>query len=326
MPQITVIVPVYRVEQYLPACVDSILAQTFIDFELILVDDGSPDNCGMICDRYADKDRRIKVIHQKNQGLSGARNSGMNMAKGKYITFIDSDDVVTHDFLIQMLGAIKKTKADIAVCKMYEFEDGTDIEQHFGKREKESGFKVFSNREACMDLYIGRGNIPVNACAKLFSSKIIGNKRFPTGRLHEDQAFTPVVCYEARRIISLDIPMYYYRTRQGSITREKFSLKRYDDIWAIDSCIRFFELRDEDDIIEAAKNKRKRLICTYAIYARRDEVAVPEEYKISIYNALRYLRTNVSDEKFDYYLGQVSKRLLHLHEYMKKIEKVLNKK
>ena len=94
MPGISVIVPVYKVEKYLHECVDSILAQTFRDFELILVDDGSPDNCGAICDEYAAKDSRIRVIHQENQGLSGARNSGIDVARGEYITFVDADDSI----------------------------------------------------------------------------------------------------------------------------------------------------------------------------------------------------------------------------------------
>lgn len=116
MPIISVIVPVYNVEKYLPRCIDSILAQTFTDFELILVDDGSPDNCGAICDEYAAKDKRVRVIHKSNGGVSSARNAGLDAASGEYVTFVDSDDYIAEDRLKQMHSSIFESKADIAVA------------------------------------------------------------------------------------------------------------------------------------------------------------------------------------------------------------------
>ena len=112
MPKVTVIVPVYNVEQYLRRCIDSILAQTFGDLELILVDDGSADSSGVICDAYAEKDSRVKVIHQKNSGVSAARNTGLDAAEGEYIAFVDSDDHVDPDYL----AALLQTKADLVIC------------------------------------------------------------------------------------------------------------------------------------------------------------------------------------------------------------------
>ncbi len=124
MPEISIILPIYKVEKYLPACVDSILEQTFTDFELIMVDDGSPDRCEAICEDYAKKDERIRVIWQENQGLSGARNTGLDAAVGKYITFVDSDDVVNIYYLEELLQALIGNKADVSVCNYLAFHDG----------------------------------------------------------------------------------------------------------------------------------------------------------------------------------------------------------
>ena len=129
MPRISVIVPVYKVEQFLPACVQSILGQTFADFELILVDDGSPDGCGALCDAYAGQDGRVRVIHQKNGGLSAARNSGIAAATGEFLAFVDADDIVAPDYLEQLYCALRSSGADMALCAVEDVnEDGTPLE------------------------------------------------------------------------------------------------------------------------------------------------------------------------------------------------------
>ena len=187
MPKISVIVPVYKVEAYLQECVDSILAQTFEDFELILVDDGSPDNCGAICDAYAGKDSRVKVIHQENQGLSGARNTGIEASKGEFLTFVDSDDMVSPQYL-EVLINLFCDNTDVAVCGFKSFLDGT--EYPIGRSAREM-VRVYSPKESLIELYNGNTLIPVNACAKLIRRSLLGDLRFPVGKLHEDQAFTP---------------------------------------------------------------------------------------------------------------------------------------
>lgn len=320
MPQISVIVPVYKVEDCLEFCVDSILNQTFTDFELILVDDGSPDNCGAMCDEYAKKDSRIRVIHRENGGLSAARNSGMDIMRGEYIAFIDSDDAVTEDYLDAMISAAGRFDADIVVCKFKEFEDG-NIPDLKSAAEAAGEYKVFSGKEACKEVYEGSKQASINACCKLFRASAIENMRFPEGRLHEDQAFTPVAYYRSRKVVSIDRNIYLYRVRESSITHEKFNLKRYDDIWALDNCIRFFEENNEPGIVEAAKGRRERALCSYAVYAKRDKVDVPEEYRRSIVEALIYLRRNAPDDKYSYCLAQVAPGLLRAHEYVKRIEK-----
>ncbi|MBO6061717.1 MAG: glycosyltransferase, partial [Clostridia bacterium] len=261
-PTISVIVPVYKVEQYLDACICSILAQTYRDFELILVDDGSPDRCGEICDGYALKDPRVRVIHQENQGLSGARNSGMDIAQGEYIAFVDSDDLIVPRFLEILLKTVEDAGADLSVCAPVEFSDASEEEELLNRGIKSSSYSVLTGREACIAMYEGDPKVPVNAWGKLFRSVLVEGARFPVGRIHEDQAFVPPVCYRAKTVAVSEHALYLYRTREESITRERFTLKRYDDIWAIDNCIAFFKERNEQAILKAAEDKRKRLLAT----------------------------------------------------------------
>lgn len=326
MPKISVIVPVYNVEKYLPACIDSILAQTYEDFELILVDDGSPDQCGVICDRYAAQDPRIRVVHQENMGLAGARNAGMDIAGGELLTFIDSDDLVSRRYLEYLAEAVDASDADLSVCRPSEFVDANEASVISADSGARASYEVLSGKDACVAMYNGSPKVPFIACGKLFRTQLIRDLRFPVGRLHEDQAFTPFACYRAGKAASLDVPLYFYRVRDASITRDVFTVKRYDDLWAIENCIRFFEEKGEPEIVAAAQRKRQRLICTYAIYARRDGVDVPKEYRIGTVKALRYLRKNVSDDRFDYYLAQVDPKLVRPYAYIRKARRLLSRR
>ena len=167
-PKVSIIVPVYKVEKYLNRCVDSILAQTFTDFECILVDDGSPDGCPAICDEYAKKDNRIKVIHQENKGVSAARNAGLDMAKGEYILFVDSDDWIDES-TVQSLLMISED-ADIIMCGFsIEYEDGTTFQENSGNKKLE-GSDILG--EFILD------NIRPEACGKLYRLELFSDTRF----------------------------------------------------------------------------------------------------------------------------------------------------
>lgn len=321
MPTVSVIVPVYKVEQYLPACVESVLTQSFSDFELLLVDDGSPDNCGAMCDAYAARDPRVRVIHRENGGLSAARNSGMEIAQGKYMTFIDSDDYVAPRYLEALLQAAEEADAEISVCRPLVFEDGSAPEPPAG--DARPAPKTVSGREAVVALYQGKAELPVNACGKLFRSALISQLRFPEGRLHEDQAFVPIACFRAERVVSLPGALYFYRDRPGSITTRRFSLKRYDDVWAVDQCLAFFEARGEAEIVAAAQGKRERLLCSYAILARASGVTVPAEYAVPMGKALRCLRRQCSDDKYTYYLSMIHPNRVRPHAYLRKLKQLL---
>ena len=323
MPLISVIVPVYKVEKYLPACVDSILSQTFSDFELILVDDGSSDDCGAMCDGYAREDSRIHVIHQENGGLSAARNAGLDVAKGEYVTFVDSDDVIAPDCLQVFTEVADETDADIVVGSYIEFSDDSGLKDVWAQLETQKSYQIETRYNACEALYLGKAEMPINAWGKLYKTGVIGSQRFPVGRIHEDQAFVPRIIYAASGIAILDRAVYGYRHNEDGITHSTFSNRRYDDIWAINQCIAFFEDNDEMQIALAAKRKRNVILAKYAILARRAGVIPPKEYRVSLFWAIRCLKKSVSAKRFEYYLGVIHPKLPLVFEYDRKIRKIV---
>lgn len=233
MPLISVIVPVYKVERYLQRCVDSILAQSFDDFELILVDDGSPDNCGKICDDYAKKDPRIHVIHQANGGLSAARNAGIDWSftgsNSEWITFIDSDDWVHHKYLEFLHRAVKETKSRISVCRFTET-DGLVYDQN----------AVFSADIMDWDrLLIDDNVLAVIGCGKLYSKDLFSALRYPQGKIHEDEFLTYKLLAQAGIIACVPEQLYYYFNNSEGITGKGFSLKRLDALDAFEERIEF---------------------------------------------------------------------------------------
>ncbi|MCD7802996.1 MAG: glycosyltransferase [Clostridiales bacterium] len=223
MPTISVIVPVYQVEDYLRRCIDSILAQTFRDFELILVDDGSPDHCPAICDEYAGRDSRIVVIHQKNAGLSAARNAGIDWvfanSDSEWISFVDSDDWVHPQFLELLYGAVNlRDECDVSVC-MYEETDKQTVD-----------FEKIKDRDSA-DIYPGvqihnRGVEMVVAWNKLYRRKLFENVRYPIGKQHEDEFITYKLLFAARYVAVLPQKLYFYYQRADSIMGKEFSINR----------------------------------------------------------------------------------------------------
>lgn len=217
--KLSIIVPVYKVEQYLTKCIDSILAQTFADFELILVDDGSPDKCGMICDKYANEDKRIKVIHQKNAGVSTARNRALDNACGEYIGFVDSDDWISPDMYEMLMRDIVEYRSDIAICGIIkEFCNGEQIQF-----SNENRFFTINSQEAIK-------NILEN---KIFSgylvNRIYKKNLFECLRLNpdinmcEDLLLSYYLFKKAKKITYNPANGYYYFQREDSITRRGFS-------------------------------------------------------------------------------------------------------
>mgnify|MGYP004453649011 CR=1 FL=1 len=204
MPKISIIVPIYNVEKYLPRCIDSILAQTFTDFELILVDDGSPDNCGKICDEYAKKDNRIKVIHKENGGVSSARNIGLDVAKGEYISFVDSDDVIHPKFYEIMLGNIRD--ADMIYCDFIMFDNECKFDDI-----SDLNYEVRENK----DIYNGSPFSVV--CDKLIKNNVVGELRFRTDLKNaEDTLFAFELLASCNKVIYLKVKLYGYYMRANS--------------------------------------------------------------------------------------------------------------
>ena len=222
MPKLSIIVPVYKVEQYIHKCVDSILNQTFKDFELILVDDGSPDNCGAICDEYALKDERVRVIHKENGGLSDARNFGLKEAKGEYVSFIDSDDWLDLDLYSDVLGYADEHNLDVVCFDVYEVK-GDKIKYHNRFNEN----KVFIGEYALYKILTDE--IDNSACDKVYKRALWDGVEFPVGRSFEDVATTYKVFHKSELIGYYKRAFYYYVKREGSIVATSFNaVKRYD--------------------------------------------------------------------------------------------------
>ena len=213
-PCVSVIVPVYKVAAYLPRCVDSILAQTWRNLEIILVDDGSPDECGSICDVYAEKDPRIRVIHKENGGLSSARNAGLDTASGEYIGFVDSDDWIEPEMYARMLALMEKYDAKMVCAGRYDV-DGRTGERSVG---------LCPEREECVSGETMAGRIFLwdhcdsSAWDKLYRRELFRQTRYPVGQVCEDMPVTYRLALSAERIALCDRPFYNYFHRPGSIT------------------------------------------------------------------------------------------------------------
>ncbi len=218
-PKISVIVPVYNVEKYLARCIDSLLAQSFTDYELILVDDGATDSSGKICDDYAEKDPRIRVIHKENGGLSDARNKGTQEASGEYIIFIDSDDFIEENALELLLSLIMKNFADIAVGGIYNCYENKKIAQCSKNEEFVcSGTKALG--------YLLEGVlITGSSCGKLIKTELAKKHIFPFGKTYEDAFYMPGLLLDAQSVAVTTRPLYNYWHRAGSITTVPFSHK-----------------------------------------------------------------------------------------------------
>lgn len=235
MPEISVIVPVYKVEPFLHRCVDSILCQSFSDFELILVDDGSPDNCGEICEAYAEQDSRIHVIHRKNGGLSAARNTGIDYvmanSESHWLAFVDSDDWVHPDFLKVLYCAAEQTACKISACGFFNT-TGEPIP------EKQDQSIVAMSAD---DYYCGNVHDNANsaACNKLYSSSLFKTLRFPIGKLHEDEFTTYQALYKAEKIGVVSAELYAYYKNMEGITRSGWNPRRLHVLEAFEEQIRF---------------------------------------------------------------------------------------
>ena len=222
--KISVIIPVYNVSSYLSDCVDSVIKQTYKNIEIILVDDGSTDGSGKLCDEYKEKDSRIVVIHKKNGGLSDARNAGLEIAKGEYISFVDSDDFISSFFIEIFMKAIIENKCDIAAMKWgTSFWDG---EEHpvLAKNIADCTIEFFDTREALA--YMLYQQIATGAPFKIYKKEIFDKIRFPVGYFYEDVATTYKTFLKARKVGIIAGDLYAYRMRRDSIIRQSFSEKK----------------------------------------------------------------------------------------------------
>ena len=218
---ISVIIPVYNVEKYLKRCVDSIVAQTYKNLEIILVDDGSLDACPKICDNYAEKDKRITVIHKQNGGLSDARNFGIKAAKGQFIAFVDSDDSVKPTYIEVLYDAIINDHSDISICGNIDIYRDTTIERHPKNR------KVYTNIDSIKEVFYDR-DIDTCAVSKLFKIELFRNRLFPTGKVFEDTWLIPRLLSDCKKVSVIPKSLYYHYINPNSIVTKEFSPDRMD--------------------------------------------------------------------------------------------------
>ena len=242
---ISIIVPVYGVEAYLSRCLDSLTAQTIPDWEAILVDDGSPDRSGAICDAYAAADPRFRVIHRENGGLSAARNTGLAAAAGEWILFLDSDDWIHPRTLELLLSAATQMGADMAMCDFVHAEAWSEPAEQGAPTVLE-----MSGRDALLSLYRKVGARFVVAWGKLWRRERLTELCFPEGRIHEDEATTYRLLYPLERLALVEAPLWYYYRNPESITRIAYSEKRLDLLTALEEEIDFFSQNGDGECLD----------------------------------------------------------------------------
>ncbi|WP_405336289.1 glycosyltransferase family 2 protein [Fibrobacter sp.] len=248
-PLISVIVPIYNVEVYLRRCLDSVLRQTYRNIEIVLVDDGSPDRCPEICDEYAKNDNRIKVIHQKNGGLAHARNVGIANSKGEYLTFVDSDDYVSDDYVESLYKGLIESDADISVASLIVFKESylscvTHKREPFVEVKKNDYFKEYASIKAERSMPF------ITAWNKLYKKELFDGIKYPKGKLYEDAFTTYKLIERARKIVYSTTKLYYYRLNPQSILGQSFKEKHLEMVEAFRDAMDYFYQKGDDKIAE----------------------------------------------------------------------------
>lgn len=299
---ISVIVPIYNVEKYLIKCVNSILSQSYSELEVILVDDGSPDNCGKICDELVKKDSRIRVIHQKNSGAAAARNAGLAIARGEYVAFVDSDDSIENDMYLMLHNMIKTDDADISICECRKI-----TEKDSSKKIECSRYKrVLLDNDELWELVFGKLNN--SSCNKLYKRKLIGDLRFPEKVVHgEDLLFNIEYLTKCNVGTYSEAPMYNYLSRNDSITRSGFNENIFWEIIAKDKAKEFVaehmpvQLENAELFsFRARMNVLRSIFASYVEEEYKSEVAEIKVYVKSNYKKIRR-RLNFK-ERVEYFL------------------------
>lgn len=236
---ISVIVPVYNVEKYLEKCVQSICQQTYQNLEIILVNDGSPDQCGLLCDELAKKDSRIKVIHKVNGGLSDARNAGIDKASGKYIMFIDSDDYINIRMIEKLHHCLTENSADMSICQFKYVYENDIVDIHEALEDGE--VHVFDAPEHIENLFNERNLQTVVAWNKLYKKELWDRLRYPKGKIHEDEFVIHHLLNLCSKVVYLDMKLHYYLQRSSSIMGISYSLKRLQGVEALLERVHFYK-------------------------------------------------------------------------------------
>ena len=296
--KISVIVPVYKVEKYLEKCVDSILAQTFADFELILIDDGSPDNCGKMCDEYALKDKRVKVVHKENGGLSDARNKGIEIAKGEYLSFIDSDDYIAPNFLEKLYTLAKNFGADISICDFLVIEEDKDAT--FIDLDKD----VIMDKDSALLKMIFNREFSVNAWNKLYKRELFDDIKYPKGKLYEDLAVIYKLIDRTKKTVYTPSKLYAYVQRKSSIMGQTGYKMKKDKVEIVSEMTEYFRNYLDKRIFAGIFNY---LINDVYKMASTGNLAISKEYLMEL---KKWYKAHKVDIKSNAYISKKDKFIM----------------
>ena len=301
---VSIIVPVYNVEKYIERCIDSILEQSYEEIEVLLIDDGSTDNSGKICDEASQKDKRITVVHKKNGGLSDARNVGLELCKGDWILFVDSDDCI-NKYVVQICieSATKKDGADIIWFNYTNVEDNQNVD--------------FREKKVAMEMQTETGALAVKRCFMNVGSIVVWNKmykrslfqklRFPKGKIHEDEFLTYKLLYNAKKVGYIDVSLYYYTIRNNSIMRTEFNKKRLVLLEVFEERIVFFKNRNEQELYEISVMQYYHILRTlYALSGQKKEYI--KEQKVIVDKIINYSSEFLKNK----YLSKIHKVILRM--------------
>lgn len=248
-PLISIVLPIYNVENYLCTCIESVLSQTYKNLEIILVDDGATDSCGKICDEYVEKDKRIVVYHKENGGLSDARNYGLERCKGQYITFIDSDDYIDPDYIDYLYSVLIKYGTKMSICQHKVHYDNGKIKDlgHMGDEKL--------NSKKCLERMLYHDVIDTSAWAKLYRTDLFENIRYPKGKIFEDIGTTYKLMLASGQIACGYEAKYHYIFHENSIVNSSFSVKKLDMIEMTDEMAENV-LKIYPDLLDAVKRRQ----------------------------------------------------------------------
>lgn len=317
MPLISIIVPVCNVEPYIHRCIDSILNQTYTDFELILVDDGSPDNCGTICDVYAAKDNRITVIHQENVGLSAARNAGIDWSfahsDSQWLSFIDSDDWVHPEYLNSLLNATTINNVDVSICNFYKSN---------GEIPEITSNSIISYLCSTEKFYIENSIVSTVAHGKLYKKSCFKHIRFPINRIYDDGFTTYKILFEYSKIAFISVPLYFYFVNPNGITHRKFSIRNYDGLLAREERIDYFIKNGHYNIYQSEENAYRFEKALFSIVSRKAQIydLIPPKYKVGWITAMRTIRKNCTRDQYGWIMHEYHPLLVRFFAKLYKIK------
>ena len=299
MELVSVIVPVYNVEKYLARCIQSVCGQSYQGLEIILVDDGSKDKSGVICDEYAERDGRIKVIHKQNGGLGDARNAGVEMAEGKYLLFVDSDDRIHENLVRDTVETAEKNQADMVIFDYIGEEENGNLTDRFTFPFSASRvIDVAEEKELIM-----RSCSAVNKLIRRDLWKESGFQ-FPKGRYYEDLATIPKVMTKTKKIVYLPEVYYYYLMRDGSIMHSRNFEKNYEDrTWAVDQLLEYFE---RENLIETYRNELEYLVFENTYFVPSKEIVLNDRKSEYLKKFRDYAYNKFPQMNKNYYVQQIA--------------------